>query len=127
MIVLINVDLSRTNASSKTTINYLKINLIISVFLSTISRINLVTFKILLKLLLRFEKVTKTTFNIKQCLKIVNDVRTDMFFEMSKNVMYIVRFNDSLNFVIYIIYRISLRFSSMSKLKNSLLKILIVV
>ena len=84
-------------------------------------------FEISLKSSLRFEKVTKTTFNIKQCLKIVNDARTNMFFKMSKSAMCVQKFNNSLNFAIHIIYRISLRSSLMSKSKNLLLKVLIII
>ena len=46
-----------------------------------------------------------------------------MFFEISKGAIYVQKFDNSLNFIIHIIYRISLRSSSMLKLKNSLLKI----
>ena len=56
-----------------------------------------------------------------------NDVRTNMLFEISKNAMCVQRFDDSRNFAIHIIYRISLRFSSMSKSRNSLLKVLIII
>ncbi len=53
-----------------------------------------------------------------------NDARIDMSLEMSRNAMCVQRFDDSLNSAIHIIYRISLRFSSMSKSKDSLLKVL---
>ena len=89
--------------------------------------LNLATPEISMKSSLRFERVTKTTFNIKQCLKIVNDARTDMLLEMSKNAMCVQRFNDLLNSAIHITYRISLRSSLMSKSKNPLLKVLIIV
>ena len=56
-----------------------------------------------------------------------NDARTNMFFEISKNAMCVQKFDDSRNFAIHIIYRISLRSSSMSKSKNSLLKVLIII
>ena len=44
-------------------------------------------FEISLKSSLRFEKIMKMIFNIKQCLRIANDAQINMFFEMSKNVM----------------------------------------
>lgn len=50
-----------------------------------------------------------------------------MFFKISKSAMCVQRFDNLLNFIIHIIYRISLRFSSILKLKNSLLKVFVII
>ena len=71
----------------------------------------------------RRENETQYQAMLESC----NDARTNMLFEISKNAMCVRRFDDSRNFAIHIIYRISLRFSSISKSKDSLLKILIIV
>ncbi len=63
---------------------------------------------------------TSSSRELERC----NDARTDMSLEISKSAMCVQRFDDSLNSAIHIIYRISLRSSSMSKSKDSLLKVL---
>ena len=50
-----------------------------------------------------------------------------MFFEILKGVMCVQKFDNLLNFAIHIIYRISLRSLSILKLKNSLLKVFIIM
>ena len=59
-------------------------------------------------------------------LESCNDARTDMPFEISKSAMCVQRFDDSRNSAIHITYRISLRSSSMSESRDSLLKVLII-
>ena len=50
-----------------------------------------------------------------------------MPFEILKSAMCVQRFDDLLNFVIYIIYRISLRFLSMLESRDPLLKVFVIV
>lgn len=50
-----------------------------------------------------------------------------MFFEISKNAICVQRFDNLLNFAIYIIYCLSLRSLLMLELRNSLLKVLTII
>ena len=50
-----------------------------------------------------------------------------MSFRISESTMYIQKFNDSQNSIIYIIYYILLHFSLMSEPKDSLLKVIIII
>ena len=74
----------------------------------------------------KFQIRLENDIQYQALLENCNDARTDMFLEISKSAMCVQRFDDSRNSAIHITYRISLRFSSMSESKNSLLKVLII-
>ena len=76
------------------------------------------------KIITEFRKDHESRFKIKHDLRMIKDVRINMFLEILKNTIYVRKFDDLLNFATYITYRISLRSSLMLKLKNSLLKVL---
>ena len=85
--------------------------------------LNLISFEIS-KIITEFRKDHENRLRIMHDLRMIKDARTNMFSEISKNAMYVQRFDDSLNSAIHITYRISLRSLSISKLKDSLLKVL---
>ena len=78
------------------------------------------------KIVTKFQTRSMNEIQYQTVFENCNDARTDMFFEISKSAMCVQKFDDSRNSAIHIIYRISLRFSSMSKSRNSLLKILVI-